>query len=308
MTEELAPIVLFVYNRPKHTIECLEALSNNTLANQSKLYIFCDGVKETCSEEDAIKNSMVKELIREKQWCGEVMIKEYSTNNGLASSVINGVEEVINKYGKVIVLEDDLITSHFFLEYMNESLNKYKDIDSVMQISGFSFPYNLSKKNNGSYFLPISSTWGWATWKRVWDSVDFRCEDYLKLKKDKELRYNFNFVGSYDYSKMFFQQMESNRISSWGIRFYWNVFKKNGKILYPDNSLVYNNGWDGTGKHNDSYEIFPMPDWSLENRVVNYPDTVHYDFIKINNIAKYIKTRTSLFFKIYIKIKSIFKI
>ncbi|WP_166385456.1 glycosyltransferase family 2 protein [Polaribacter sp. 11A2H] len=308
MLPDLAPIVFFAYNRPDHTRKSLLALSENTLAPDSKLYIFCDGTPKGTSEENIKNNNLVKAVLREKKWCGTVEIVESSFNKGLAKSVIEGVGSIVEKYGKVIVLEDDLITSRYFLEYMNSSLNKYEKNKSVVQISGFSFPSPKLQNNQGSFFLPITSTWGWATWGREWESLDFNCRDYIELKQDKEMRYNFNFNGSYNYTKMFFQQMESNKISSWGIRFYWNAFKRNGKILYPDKSLVYNNGWDGTGKHNDSYEIFPMPDWDKDFKVKNFPDIVKFDDEKVNIITKYMKSRTSIYFKIFIKIKSIFNI
>jgi GT2 family glycosyltransferase len=193
MKENLAPIILFVYNRPKHTRKTLEALSNNLLADQSVLYIYCDGVSENSSLENNKNNELVKNVIREKKWCKEVIIVESPINKGLATSVINGVSDIVEKYGKIIVLEDDLLTAHTFLKFMNEALGRYVDCENVIQISGYSFPAPKIKANNSSFFLPLSSTWGWATWKHSWDSIDFECEDYRLVKDNSKIAYKFNF-------------------------------------------------------------------------------------------------------------------
>ena len=137
MLPDLAPIVFFAYNRPDHTRKSLLALSENTLAPDSKLYIFCDGTPNGTSEENIKNNNLVKAVLREKKWCGTVEIIESSFNKGLAKSVIEGVGEVLNKHGKIIVLEDDLMTSTYFLEYMNRGLDLYENDSKVAQISGF---------------------------------------------------------------------------------------------------------------------------------------------------------------------------
>ena len=136
----LAPIVLFVYNRPWHTEQTLNALMQNELADQSVLYIYADGPKENATEEQLKKIEEVRHVIRTKKWCKEVHIIESEKNKGLADSIINGVTEIVNKYGKVIVLEDDIVTSKGFLKYMNEALELYKEEDKVYHISGYMFP------------------------------------------------------------------------------------------------------------------------------------------------------------------------
>lgn len=303
MINNLAPIILFVYNRPEHTKKTLKALANNLLAPDSKLYIFCDGVPKNSSVENTKNNNLVKKVIREQQWCKEVIIVESEINKGLANSIISGVTEIVKKYGKIIVLEDDLITSKYFLKFMNDALIFYEVNEKVIQISGFGFPAPKIKKSNTSYFLPITSTWGWATWKRAWETIDFKCDDYSILKKNKEMSYKFNCNGSYNYKKMFFDQMEGTKVSSWGIRFYWNAFKQNALILYPDASLISNNGWDNSGRHKDSYEIFPMDSWDTNYRVENFPKKIELDSNLNKIINKYLKKQTSLLAKIRSKFK-----
>lgn len=298
METTLAPIILFVYNRPEHTRKTLQALSKNNLASESILYIYCDGTPADCSAELKKNNNLVKKVLREAQWCKEVIVVESETNKGLANSIISGITEIVNQYGKIIVLEDDLLTANSFLEYMNTALRLYETDSDVLQISGFSFLPPDMHPTNSSYFLSLSTTWGWATWKRAWDAMDFDCTDYTILKKDKKLAHQFNYNGNYNYKKMFFQQMESEKISSWGIRFYWNIFKQKGVVLFPDKSLVCNNGWDSSGKHNDSYDIFPMPNWDDTYSIKNFPTTNKIDENRTIITGKYIKKRTSIFMKL----------
>lgn len=289
----LAPIVLFVYNRPEHTRKTLEALSNNTLAAESSLFIFCDGVADSASDENRKNNELVKEVIASKAWCGRVEIITSTLNKGLANSVISGVSQIIKEFGKVIVLEDDLITSTTFLEYMNTALTLYENENKVFQIAGFSYNVPSIELNHKSFFLPLTSTWGWATWNRVWENVDFECKDYDILKMDKELADKFNFEGSYDYKKMFIQQMEQQKVSSWGIRFYWNAFKNDSLILYPDVTLVRNIGWDGSGRHQDSYDVFPLKFWDRDYQITSFPEAIEMDGYIVNETRSYIKKRTS---------------
>ena len=162
----LAPIVLFVYNRPWHTLQTLEALRKNALASESILYIFADGPKPFADESAMHKINETRECIKKKQWCKEVIIYEREINLGLADSIINGVTEIVNKHGKIIVLEDDIVTSKGFLKYMNDALDIYELEEKVMHISGYMFP--VKKKLPKTFFYKPTTCWGWATWSRSW--------------------------------------------------------------------------------------------------------------------------------------------
>lgn len=245
----LAPIVLFVYNRPSHTEQTLLALEKNDLAKDSILYVFADGPKEGASEETLNDIKRTREIVRSKNWCKAIHIKEWQHNCGLANNIIAGVSEVVSQYGKIIVLEDDLITSKGFLAYMNKALELYENSNNVYQISGHFFPLPKIKRLNRSHFLPLITTWGWATWKRAWDKFDEQGKDYEKLKTDTELSKRFDLDGAYPYTEMMLDQMERKTINSWGIRWWWSVFKQNGITLYPDKSLVLNNGYGEGATH-----------------------------------------------------------
>ena len=162
----LAPIVLFVYNRPQHTLKTLEALMQNELAEMSELFIFCDGPKADATKQDQVRINEVRELVKKKNWCKKVIIRESHANKGLADSIVAGVTEIVNRYGKIIVLEDDIVTSKGFLKYMNEALNLYEDEPKVMQISGFMVPSKVELDETGFFRCPAS--WGWGTWSLSW--------------------------------------------------------------------------------------------------------------------------------------------
>lgn len=240
-----APIVVFVYNRPWHTRETLKSLKANYLSEESELFIYADGPKENATDEQLKKIKEVRSLIRENNWCGKVNIIEREKNMGLASSVISGVTDIVNKFGKVIVLEDDLLLSKNFLKYMNEALDKFENEEKVMQISGYMFPVDLNIEDD-AFFLPFTTSWGWATWKRVWDSFDKNGNKIELLEKNTESKHCFDLNGSYPYSKML-EEQQKGKIDSWAIRFYLDVFLKKGIILYPKKTLVTNIGFDGSG-------------------------------------------------------------
>jgi hypothetical protein len=248
-----SPIVLFVYNRPDHSRKTLESLMANHLAGESRLFIFCDGPKANASQEDILRISEVRKVIREKNWCGEVTIIESEFNSGLANSIISGVTRIVNEFGYIIVLEDDLITSPFFLHYMNDALTKYMNDEKVMQICGYMFPI-INKNLKETFFLRLSSSWGWGTWKRAWkyfeEDVDALYENF-----PKELKNSFNLDGAYDYYS-FFKAQQDKKVDSWAIRWYASIFLRNGLCLHPANSLIFNNGNDNSGVHSGSTDFF----------------------------------------------------
>ncbi|HSH65918.1 MAG TPA: glycosyltransferase family 2 protein, partial [Bacteroidia bacterium] len=221
----------------------------------------------------------------------EVIIIESNVNNGLANSVINGVTEVFTKHDKIIVLEDDLITARNFLRYMNAALNKYTPSAQVMEIAGFSFEANGIVKNNASFFLPITTSWGWGTWKRVWNKFDIRAIGYEKLKTDIQLKARFDMDDSYPYSRMLIQQMETTSIDSWAIRFWWHVFKNNGITLFPDQSLIKNIGYGTDGTHTSGNDPFPVNNFDLFYSIDNFPCEIKVNEGFYSHIKHYFRNK-----------------
>ena len=248
----LAPIVLFTYNRPRHTRQTVEALLKNDYAAESDLIIYSDGYKDEKTREGVEETrkyiqsitgfKLIQVIKREKNW-------------GLANNIIDGVTAVVNTYGRIIVLEDDLLTSPYFLKYMNEGLNFYENEEDVISIHGYTFP--VKGKLPETFFIRGADCWGWGTWKRGWDLFE---ADGVKLLS--ELLYNhktkeFDFGGSYPYTKMLKKQVEG-KVDSWAIRWYASAFLKNKLTLYPGRSLIFYNGNDGSGTNcgvSDEFKI-----------------------------------------------------
>jgi hypothetical protein len=248
-----APIVLFVYNRPRHTEQCLESLSRCEGADESELFIYCDGSKHP---KDASAIETVRRLVKSQNWCGKVYIIEREENMGLANSIIAGVTEVMNRFGRVIVLEDDLVLSPQFLNYMNDALEIYKDEEKVMHISGYMFP--VKEELPETFFYRATSCWGWATWKRAWDKLEHDVNILLaELRKDINKRKKFNIEGLTKFYELI-EAKAKGKIDSWAALWYPTVFLNGGLCLHPGRSLVNNIGHDSSGVHCSNVEAFDV--------------------------------------------------
>jgi len=295
---ELAPIALFIYNRPKHTLQTLEALANNILANESVLYVFADGPKPNATLADNKKIEETRQIVQSKKWCKEVFLEKRNNNVGLANNIISGVTELLQKFEAIIVLEDDLITATGFLSYMNKALHRYSNSDKIMQVSGYNFPTKRQSKNR-SYFLPLTTSWGWGTWSRAWKKFDPLSTGYEMLKIDNKLKYRFDVNGTYSYSNMLFSQMEEKTIDSWAIRWWWTVFKEDGLTLYPDKSLVYNNGFGNDATHTQK-SSFLVNDLCFNNeyQIHYFPNKILPNHKRLNNIRKHLAPKENLFVRL----------
>lgn len=237
----LSPIVLFVYNRISHTKQTIDALQKNKLANKSNLYIYSDGFK---NENDKIEVLGVREYIKTVTGFKNVTIVQQPSNLGLAKSIVMGTTDIVNKYEKVIVLEDDIVTSPYFLNFMNDSLNFYEQESKVWHISGWNYP--ISNENLEDTFLyRTMNCWGWATWKDRWSNYEKNPQKLIESFSKEEI-YKFNLDGAIN----FWEQVEknlNNQMNTWAIFWYTTIFKNEGLCLNPTQSFVENIGFDGTG-------------------------------------------------------------
>lgn len=241
---KLAPIVLFVYNRLWHTEKAVEALQKNILASDSDLIIFSDGFKD--SQESRGGVLAVRDYLKTVNGFRSVRVVERDRNYGLAKSIIEGASEIINKFGKIIVLEDDMVSSRYFLQYMNEALDLYEGEDKVISIHGYIYP--VGKELPETFFIRGADCWGWATWKRGWDLFESDGQKLLDELVAKNLTREFDFSGSSQYTQMLRDQI-AGKNNSWAIRWYASAFLKNKFTLYPGKSLINNIGLDGSGTH-----------------------------------------------------------
>lgn len=292
----LAPIVLFVYNRPAHTRQTIEALQRNEHAQESDLFIFSDAPKNPAAAEAV---SVVREYIRTITGFKSIRIVERDKNWGLANSIIDGVTTVVNKYGRIIVLEDDLITSPYFLSYMNMALETYKDDEKVMHISGYMFPVNATRLPE-TFFLRPTTCWGWATWDRAWKHFSKEPRKLLDEYSEQTI-YRFNMDGSYNYWEQV-KQNDIGVINTWAVFWYASVFQMDGLCLHPAVSMTNNIGHDGTGEHCKEGDAFYS---TLASKPITFYENNIVESLQARNITKrYLrKLRPHLFHRISAAIK-----
>ena len=238
---QLAPIVLFTYNRPVHTRQTVEALLKNEYASESDLIIYSDGPKNSAAEE-RVRQTRI--YIKGITGFRSIKIIERTENMGLAANIIDGVTQVVNEYGRIIVLEDDLLTSPYFLKYINEALMMYEQVERVISVHGYIFP--IKRKLPESFFIRGTDCLGWGTWKRGWDLFTPNSAELLDQIRAHKLEWTFDFSGSYPFMKMLEKQAEGS-VSSWAVRWYASALLKGKLTLYPGRSLIFHNGSDGSG-------------------------------------------------------------
>jgi hypothetical protein len=297
----LAPVIIFAYNRPNHTKQTVESLAENFLAKDTEIFIFSDAAK---NEKSFKKVEEVRNYIGslpERKLFKSIEIINADSNKGLANSVISGVSQVINKYNKVIVVEDDLVSSKDFLQYMNDGLDYYEKNKKIWSISGYSFNLNIPKQYKSEIYLSYRGcSWGYATWKDRWEQVDWKVSDYDEFKKNKVRKKQLN-RGGRDMASMLDCQMEG-KIDSWAIRWCYTQSKLDMLTVYPVVSRIKNIGLDGTGTHsgisshynsilNEKFKKCNFNDPGLNKQIVKnfqnyYITPFKYLLLQCRNIVK----------------------
>jgi len=267
----LSPIILFVYNRPEETEKTLNALRQNFLAESSDLYIFSDAAKNESSEQ---KVRQVREIIASVEGFKSVTTVIAPENKGLAKSIIDGVTTVLEKYGRAIVLEDDLITSPNFLSFMNQALNLYENNKQIISISGHTFRVAIPKDYEYDvYFTCRLSSYGWGIWLDRWETIDWEVKDYNSFRWN--LKKNLQFMlGGEDLPRMLAAYMKG-KISSWSIRVAYHQFKTQTCTVYPTASKLDNIGYNTKGTNTTRRKIFDKIDFQPSNQeTFRFPENV----------------------------------
>jgi len=282
----LATIVLFVYNRPEHTRRTLAALAADPMAVESDLVIYADAPKKP---EHLPSVDAVRELIRRTSGFRSVTVVEREANFGLAKSIISGVSEICAARGRVIVVEDDLVVSPYFLSFLNAGLDRYQGEERVLQISGYAYPAH-DQSTPPSFFLPMVSCWGWATWSRAWAHFDPGMLALNELDNDPSARRQFNLDDVYDYYGMACQQRQG-KIDSWGIRWQLSLFARHGVVLYPRDSLVYNAGVDASGTHGKGQAAFQreLAGADLAPGAMTWPTSIATDDLAMSQVKQLLR-------------------
>lgn len=250
MTQKLAPVVLFTYKRLSHTKLVIESLQKNVLAKKSILFVLSDLFKNDNDKEDVLA---VRRYIRTIKGFRRIIIIENRKHRGCANSIISGVTRILQDFNKGIFLEDDLITSPHFLNFMNDGLSVYESNTKVASIVGYMYPIDFKKVD--TFFMKGTDCWGWATWKRAWDNFDpDGISLYERLKKRKLLK-------QYDYENNLPTSLDLIAFNkgiqdSWDNRWHASIFLKDMYSLFPTKSLIKNIGFDNTGTHCDTSQYY----------------------------------------------------
>lgn len=252
---KLAPILLFTYNRVGHTRDLIESLKRNREVAMSRLYIYSDGAK---SAEDEAAVNEVRQYIEQIDGFASIDIMMSETNRGLANSVIAGVTDVVNRHGKVIVLEDDLVVAPYFLQFMNDALNAYVDEERVGHIQACDFTQDPSLPP--TFLIKWTGSWGWATWKRAWQLFNPDGQHLLAELEERQLTRTFDFDGNYPYTRMLRRQIAGQN-NSWAIRWNATLFLNDILSLNVGRSLVNNNGFDGSGTNCGGGNLYQSNLW-----------------------------------------------
>lgn len=246
----LSPVTLFVYNRLSHTRQTVEALAKNELAADSELFVYSDGPK---SDDDRGKVESVREYLKTITGFKTVTVVERGVNLGCARSITSGISDIVDRFGQVIVVEDDIVTSPYFLRFMNETLELYRDEERVACIHGYLYP--VAERLPETFFIRGADIWGWATWKRAWDIYEPDGRKLLNELTKRNLIHDFNFDGRCNITRMLEEQI-AGKIDTWDIQWCASAFLGNKLTLYPGKSLVQNIGYDCSGTHCRTSDLF----------------------------------------------------
>jgi hypothetical protein len=281
--QNLAPVALFVYNRPEHTRRTISYLQKNLLADESRLFIFSDAPK---TEADKAKVDEVRHLVKEVTGFKSVKIIERKSNLGLAESIISGVTQLVNEYDKIIVFEDDLLSSPYTLQYFNEALTRYKNEEKVMHVGAYL--YNIDKKGlPQTFFFRAATSWGWATWARAWKDFEPDVDVLLKQFDQKKIS-QFSIEGTMNFWKQL-EGFKSGKNDSWAIRWYASIFLKGGLTLNPTISLVHNIGNDGSGVHSNKENMYAVQ--TAQQPVTQFPSEIKESQPAYQAIKNFLKKR-----------------
>lgn len=268
-----APIVLFAFNRIDSLKNTVTSLMENEEAAESDLFVFVDGARDNVHGEEE-KVEEVRRYVKSVSGFHKVEYFFAEKNRGLGNSIIQGVSDIINRYGRAIVLEDDLMLAPNFLAFMNDGLARYENEKEVFSVCGYS---NEVKVPPGycaeAYFCTRSSSWGWGTWADRWNTVDWELKEWPKYKK---MRRAFNKWGGSDCFRML-RSVKEGWGNSWAIRFCFAQFLQNKLALFPLTSKVNNIGFDGTGTNCKKWSRFRFVFDRSENKRFVFPAVVSLD-------------------------------
>ena len=291
-----APIILFAFNRLEPLKACVASLLNNSEAAETDLIVFVDGPREN-KEHEAEKVEAVRQFVSNIVGFRKVEKHFSEVNKGLANSIIGGVTEVINKYSRVRVLEDDLYVAPTFLSYMNTMLTAYDMDKRIMQVTGYSSKIQKYERYKMDFYLSgRAHSWSWATWKDRWETVDWEVKDFDELEANKKLQRAFCKYGSDLFGML--KGWKYGRNNSWYIRFDYSMHKQGKYCIAPIRSLVKNDGFGPEATHTSVYNRYKIDFDVNHDKSWIIPDKLEFN----EKLAKHAVRYWSIPYRIYGKI------
>jgi hypothetical protein len=276
---EYAPVAIFAYKRPVHLNRLIDSLLQNRIFAHSPLFVFCDGAR-TKDDQDAV--SRTRALVHERLGsCGEII--ESEANRGLARSIIAGVTQLCDRYGRVIVLEDDLVLHSGCLDYLNAALQHYAEDARVYHVNAYRYPLPPAA---APHFSRLPSSWGWATWQRAWAHFEPDASALERRIREAGLIAAFDFEGAFSFYDMLQNQVQG-KVDSWAIRWYASVFLRNGLALCPNVSQASNRGFDDSGAHCETTSSY---DAVLDTASREWPAEVSEDILRYRQTRAFLRT------------------
>ena len=280
---EYAPIVVFAFNRLDVLKACIDSLLSNSEVSESDLIVYVDGPREGRGGEKKMVDD-VREFVKNIIGFKSLTYQFSNINKGLANSIIDGVSQVMMQYGRAIVLEDDLIVGKNFLSFMNQCLDRYENKERVFSICGYSNIVEIPKDYlYDGYFCPRSCSWGWATWKDRWESVDWKLENWDCVKQNAIA---FNKWGGSDCYGML-KAWKEGKIQSWAIRFCYSQYVQNQLSLFPRISHIDNEGFDGQGTNCKRWSRYKCDFDKSDNKYFHFPKEIVFDSKIFQSYIKY---------------------
>lgn len=296
MKDKFPPVVVFAYKRKWHLEQCINSLLANAESPAIDLIIYVDGSR-SAKDEDSVQQ--VYDYSSSIKGFKSIEINKNKKNMGLSKSIIRGVTESLERYGEVIVLEDDVIVSKYFIDYMSKALDIYRKNIRVASIHAYTYPMDLDGLDAETFFLMGADCWGWATWSRAWNLFNTDANDLLKKLKEKKITREFDLDGSYKYSKMLRMHLKG-KLDTWAVRWHASCYVNNMLTLYPKYSLAKNIGNDSTGTHSGSYETF---DVSLYDQRIKFEEIeIKESKLARQSLVKFFKFENRIMRKIYKRI------
>ncbi len=249
MTKQLnTPIAFIIFNRPDTAQKVFNEIKK---VKPKQLFVIADGAR---NDEEWKRCNETRDIIKQIDWDCE-LYKNFSDKNlGCRARVSSGIDWFFKNAEKGIILEDDCLPDQSFFWFCEELLAKYKNNEKIMQIAGLNTQAGNTKFrcHDSYYYSKIAQIWGWATWRRAWNSYDVNLTKWPSIKQTGELKKFLPEFAIHEYWSGLLQKIYENKDpkkSTWDAQWFFNVLINKGISIVPKNNLITNIGFGAEGTH-----------------------------------------------------------